>query len=80
MFLGPTPTPVVQEYNHGQGAPGGGGLPLPDFSKPPPGFPPPGLAPRGGLPQGESELTPSVPYYDLPGGLIAPLVKVGTRI
>lgn len=42
---------------------------FPDFSKPPPGFPLPQE------PQPE-ELMPSVPYYDLPAGLIVPLIKV----
>ncbi len=78
----------MQDYNHGQGgAPPG--LPLPDLSKPPPGFPPPGFPgmppggpPRGphgppGPPHGDQDLMPTVPYYDLPAGLMAPLVKVG---
>lgn len=43
---------------------------FPDFSKPPPGFPPPPM-------QIEPEdLMPTVPYYDLPAGLIVPLIKV----
>lgn len=47
---------------------------FPDFSKPPPGFPPP-------PPQPEPEdLTPSVPYYDLPAGLIVPLIKVSSVV
>ncbi|WAR23763.1 CHERP-like protein [Mya arenaria] len=52
---------------------GPGQIPLPDFSKPPPGFPPLGI-PR--LPPPDIDLTPSVPYYDLPSGLMAPLVKL----
>ncbi|XP_064604501.1 calcium homeostasis endoplasmic reticulum protein-like [Liolophura sinensis] len=49
------------------------GMQLPDLSKPPPGFP---LAtPRLPLPP-EVDLTPSVPYYELPAGLMAPLVKL----
>lgn len=51
----------------------GPGFPLPDFSKPPPGFPPPGL-PR--MPPPDIDLTPSVPYFELPAGLMAPLVKL----
>ena len=47
--------------------------PLPDFSKPPPGFPRPG-GPH--IPPPDIDLTPSVPYYELPAGLIAPLIKV----
>lgn len=43
---------------------------FPDFSKPPPGFPAP---PK---PDPVEELMPSVPYYDLPAGLIVPLIKV----
>ena len=64
---------------------------LPDFSKPPPGFPPPGVhtgphpapnsqpnAPIPGVPvpPAPEESKPTVPYYELPAGLMAPLVKV----
>jgi hypothetical protein len=42
-------------------------IPL-DISRPPPGFPPP--------PVSEKELTPALPYYELPAGLMVPLVKV----
>lgn len=42
---------------------------FPDFSKPPPGFP---AKPEPYL----EELMPSAPYYDLPAGLMVPLVKV----
>lgn len=42
---------------------------FPDFSKPPPGFPP--------TPEPiQEELLPSVPYYDLPAGLMVPLIKL----
>lgn len=42
---------------------------LPDLSKPPPGFPPfPEVA--------TEELMPSVPYFDLPAGLMVPLIMV----
>lgn len=47
---------------------------FPDFSKPPPGFPAP---PK---PDPVEDLMPSVPYYDLPAGLIVPLIKVRTVI
>lgn len=49
---------------------------FPDFSRPPPGFqaPPPQIQ----KPDLE-ELTPTVPYYDLPAGLIVPLIKVSMR-
>ena len=81
---------MVQDYNHGQGGPGAPPprapmLPLPDFSKPPPGFPamppgppPPALRPPGPPPGpiNDKDLMPTVPYYDLPAGLMAPLVKV----
>ena len=68
MSAAPTPMPA-------------GDFALPDLSKPPPGFPPaaPGLPPPlGGPPMlpTDMDLTPSVPYYDLPAGLMAPLVKV----
>lgn len=43
------------------------GLPLVDFSKPPPGFP---------VEEQKENLVPTVPYYELPAGLMAPLVKV----
>ena len=50
------------------------GMPLPDFSRPPPGFPmmPPPVV-------NEADLMPSVPYFELPAGLMAPLVKVLTN-
>ncbi|XP_069162329.1 calcium homeostasis endoplasmic reticulum protein isoform X2 [Procambarus clarkii] len=43
------------------------GLPLVDFSKPPPGFP---------IEEQKENLVPTVPYYELPAGLMAPLVKM----
>ncbi|KAK8748428.1 hypothetical protein OTU49_016138, partial [Cherax quadricarinatus] len=43
------------------------GLPLVDFSKPPPGFP---------VEEQKENLVPTVPYYELPAGLMAPLVKM----
>lgn len=44
---------------------------FPDFSKPPPGFPVPAFAPPV-----VEEIVPTIPYYDLPAGLMVPLVKV----
>lgn len=56
------------------------------FSQPPPGyFPPPGMfpdfskPPPGFMQKQEpvlEELLPTAPYYDLPAGLMVPLVKV----
>ncbi|XP_064211274.1 calcium homeostasis endoplasmic reticulum protein isoform X2 [Tribolium castaneum] len=43
---------------------------FPDFSKPPPGF-----APNPEPPVVE-ELVPTAPYYDLPAGLMVPLIKL----
>lgn len=44
---------------------------LPDLSKPPPGFPP--------FPEiNNEELMPSVPYFELPAGLMVPLIMVCT--
>lgn len=45
---------------------------FPDFSKPPPGFVPTTAEP----PPVVEELMPTAPYYDLPAGLIVPLIKV----
>nr|CAD7428188.1 unnamed protein product [Timema monikensis] len=46
---------------------------LPDLSKPPPGFP----APPQIIPEVVSdELMPSVPYFELPAGLMVPLIKL----
>lgn len=41
---------------------------MPDFTKPPPGF-----AAKESIPD---DLVPSVPYFDLPAGLMVPLVKL----
>ncbi|XP_014231138.1 calcium homeostasis endoplasmic reticulum protein isoform X1 [Trichogramma pretiosum] len=64
---------------------------LPDFSKPPPGFGPPPTMGGGGPPvvppQNQppplmaqeiklEELMPTMPYFDLPAGLMVPLVKL----
>uniref|UniRef100_A0A8D8RCX3 Calcium homeostasis endoplasmic reticulum protein n=1 Tax=Cacopsylla melanoneura TaxID=428564 RepID=A0A8D8RCX3_9HEMI len=61
-------------------------LQLPDFSRPPPGFGPPNMMGPGGGAQGPAppppaeiqreELMPSLPYYDLPAGLMVPLIKL----
>ena len=45
------------------------GLPLVDLSRPPPGFS--GLGPASAEPE-----RPSAPYYDLPAGLMVPLIKL----
>ena len=56
---------------------------LPDFSKPPPGF----GGPMGPPPQNQppplmaqeiklEDLMPTMPYFDLPAGLMVPLVKL----
>ena len=63
--------------SHSSGPPPG--LPVPDLSRPPPGFIPPhpnltGPGP-GQSPKVEAE-RPSVPYFDLPAGLMVPLVKM----
>ena len=65
------------------------GFQFPDLSKPPPGFPPPGgpatprpapnsqpNVPPAAAPPPPEPAKPTVPYYDLPAGLMAPLVKV----
>lgn len=51
-------------------------VPLPDFSKPPPGFGPPQQQPPPLMDQQIhiEELIPNIPYWDLPAGLIVPLV------
>lgn len=72
------PPPIPQNSN---------GIDSLQFSQPPPGFfPPPGMfpdfskPPPGFLSKQEpllEELMPTAPYYDLPAGLMVPLVKVG---
>ncbi|CAH1774373.1 unnamed protein product [Owenia fusiformis] len=61
------------DYNHGQGGPPMG---LPDLSKPPPGFNPSLPPPSFPLVDTEADLMPTAPYFDLPAGLMAPLVKL----
>ena len=87
---------VISEFNAmppmPSGPPANIPLPLPDMSKPPPGFPPgpgfmqqnigiqqpPPLMSLNVKPPMEMDLMPSMPYYDLPAGLMAPLVKVSS--
>jgi calcium homeostasis ER protein len=52
------------------------GLELPDLSKPPPGFPLPPLNNQVPPEVAMDELMPSVPYFELPAGLMVPLIKV----
>ncbi|XP_072760950.1 calcium homeostasis endoplasmic reticulum protein isoform X1 [Anoplolepis gracilipes] len=47
-------------------------VPLPDFSKPPPGFGPPPVIHEPSV----EDLMPSMPYYELPAGLMVPLIKL----
>ncbi|XP_033103667.1 calcium homeostasis endoplasmic reticulum protein-like [Anneissia japonica] len=59
-------------------------VPPPNFSLPPPGFgaemsgqaPYPSVAPQPNLPHSDASLMPTAPYYDLPAGLMAPLVRL----
>lgn len=69
--------------NTGPGGPPGGEpfthLPLPDFSRPPPGFgPPPQQQPPPLMAQEIclEDLMPSMPYFELPAGLMVPLIKL----
>ncbi|XP_015598477.1 calcium homeostasis endoplasmic reticulum protein [Cephus cinctus] len=47
-------------------------VPLPDFSKPPPGFGPPPIIHEPSV----EDLMPSMPYFELPAGLMVPLIKL----
>ncbi|XP_031776986.1 calcium homeostasis endoplasmic reticulum protein isoform X2 [Nasonia vitripennis] len=56
-------------------------LPLPDFSRPPPGFGPPPAPQQQPPPLMSQEicledLMPSMPYFELPAGLMVPLIKL----
>ena len=83
-FLSGQASPIVQDYNHGQSGPS---FQLPDFTKPPPGFSmipgapgqPPTLRPAPMPLINEADLTPTVPYFELPAGLMAPLVNVSLQ-
>merc|ERR1719319_384413 len=48
------------------------GIPVPDISRPPPGFAPPQYT----LMQEEKETIPTLPYFELPAGLMVPLVPL----
>lgn len=52
------------------------GIMMPDFSRPPPGFPGMGGPPPQPPAFDESTLIPSLPYFDLPAGLMVPLIKL----
>ena len=54
------------------------GLMLPDFSRPPPGFggPPPSMMGNPNMGLQDNSLIPTLPYYDLPAGLMVPLIKL----
>ncbi|XP_017791387.1 PREDICTED: calcium homeostasis endoplasmic reticulum protein [Habropoda laboriosa] len=77
------PTPIGTDVNFSQPPPGWGvppgnepppfsNVPLPDFSKPPPGFGPPPVIHEPSV----EDLMPSMPYYELPAGLMVPLIKL----
>ncbi|GFG34350.1 hypothetical protein Cfor_08964 [Coptotermes formosanus] len=51
-------------------------LELPDLSKPPPGFPLPAVSNQVPPEVSMDELMPSVPYFELPAGLMVPLIKL----
>ena len=57
--------PAFGEQQNLGPTPDQGGPSIPDLSRPPPGFPPPN----------EKDLIPTLPYYELPAGLMVPLVK-----
>ncbi|XP_014260797.1 calcium homeostasis endoplasmic reticulum protein isoform X2 [Cimex lectularius] len=72
----PPPFDIVININqpppgfHFPPQPSAGDIELPDLTRPPPGFPPvqPEIQPE--------DLLPSLPYYDLPAGLMVPLIKL----
>ncbi|XP_018394403.1 PREDICTED: calcium homeostasis endoplasmic reticulum protein [Cyphomyrmex costatus] len=76
------PNAIGTDVNFSQPPPGWGvpanepppfsNVPLPDFSKPPPGF---GPTPVIHEPSVE-DLMPSMPYFELPAGLMVPLIKL----
>ncbi|KAH0549307.1 calcium homeostasis endoplasmic reticulum protein [Cotesia glomerata] len=80
---GPPPPAIAGDLNFSQPPPGWGvpptsepppftTVPLPDFSKPPPGFGPPPLMHESSI----EDLMPSMPYFELPAGLMVPLIKL----
>ena len=50
------------------------------MSKPPPGFPLPSLNSQVPPEVPMDELLPSVPYFELPAGLMVPLIKVNIHL
>lgn len=75
--------PMASDVNFSQPPPGWGvpsgnepppfaNVPLPDFSKPPPGFGPPPVIHEPSV----EDLMPSMPYFELPAGLMVPLIKL----
>ncbi|XP_076662912.1 SR-related CTD associated factor 6 isoform X2 [Andrena cerasifolii] len=77
------PAAISTDVNFSQPPPGWGvpaandpppftNVPLPDFSKPPPGFGPPPVIHEPSV----EDLMPSMPYYELPAGLMVPLIKL----
>ncbi|KAK0073525.1 hypothetical protein PV326_013316 [Microctonus aethiopoides] len=77
------PPPIAGDLNFSQPPPGWGcspanepppftTVPLPDFSKPPPGFGPPPAIHEPSI----EDLMPSMPYFELPAGLMVPLIKL----
>lgn len=48
---------------------------LPDLSRPPPGFGAGSISPPN-MEQNDEDLTPSMPYFELPAGLIVPLIRL----
>ncbi|XP_046423952.1 calcium homeostasis endoplasmic reticulum protein [Neodiprion virginianus] len=80
---GPPPPMSGGDMNFSQPPPGWGvpgapepppftNVPLPDFSKPPPGFGPPPIIHEPSM----EDLMPSMPYFELPAGLMVPLIKL----
>lgn len=77
------PSTMTTDVNFSQPPPGWGvppsnepppfsNVPLPDFSKPPPGFGPPPVIHEPSV----EDLMPSMPYFELPAGLMVPLIKL----
>lgn len=75
MNVGPPP-PIQPDWSGGAGSQSSGtGFPEFDPARPPPMFDNPNQMPPLVPPQ-PMDLTPNVPYYELPAGLMAPLVKL----